>query len=238
MSTDLDLEERLARIGDQLDHLAREAGADTFEPSYVVRHRREASGARRLVLVAAVVLVVAAVIGGVAVLRGAPDTVDTTDQPGERVNPPDPSGGADLLSARPVLGQAVAATCETGWVPSSFGVCFRLGPAGFTADDVASARAVDQGGTWAVELTLAPESRDDANQMFDECAAAGPGCHGLVGGSGRGMVAFVVEGRVVSAPTIQAPGLADGELLLVLDGPGAGPGLARVEAERLATALD
>jgi preprotein translocase subunit SecD len=99
------------------------------------------------------------------------------------------------------------------------GVVYRLGPVVVSGADVASAHAVPRQVSneqaWAVELTLTPNGAD----RFGKATAA------MVGQS----LAIVVDGVVVSAPTIQGP-ITEGGIVITGD-------FSEEEADRLATAL-
>jgi preprotein translocase subunit SecD len=79
---------------------------------------------------------------------------------------------------------------------AGFGSSYRLGPAFFTEDQVASASAVspDDGLTWVVDLTL----DTDGTQGLETATM-----HAL-GVQPEGQIATVVDGRVVAAPVVQA----------------------------------
>ncbi|HSH23666.1 MAG TPA: protein translocase subunit SecD [Acidimicrobiales bacterium] len=79
-------------------------------------------------------------------------------------------------------------------------VLYRLGPAGSLGRDIAGAQAVLQptSGEWAVLLEFTEEGITSFNRIADACFNAQPTC-------ARGAVAIVLDGRVVSAPTVQNP---------------------------------
>lgn len=238
MTTDLDLNNRLTRVGDHLDDLARRANADAYDPINLHRQPARPSGPRPLIFAAAVVVATVALAGAaIALGRDGPGSVATTDRPTDQAAKTALSE-SELLGAHPVLGQAIADTCEPGWVPSAFGACFLLGPAGFTRLDVTEARAADQDGTWGVAVRVTESARPVANRMFNACFAASAACPEVLGSTGHGAVAFVSKGRVIAVPTIQAASLADDEMLVLPGGLGADDtGLTRREAETLAAAL-
>lgn len=231
MTPDHDLMDRLTRVGDHLDDLARRADADVYDP-FALRRTTRPQPRRHLLAVAAVVIAVGLVGGFVAVGKQHGETVVGTGQPSGS------TAQARLLSAHPVIGQAIADTCKPGWVPSGFGVCFLLGPASFTAADVAQARAINQQGAWGLSISLTGSTRPAANRMFDACFDAGAACPDLGGSTGHGVVAFVSDGQVIAVPAIQALSLADHELQILPGGRGArDTGLTRSEAEALAARL-
>ena len=150
------------------------------------------------------------------------------------------------LTFRPVLVPMVP--CESGAAstipvtgsdllpvddPAIPGSCDQVGPVGFDGTAIATATATaaaDAGGAdgWQVVVEVAEASRDQAAALFDGCFAADPTCPDT--GPGHGQVAVVLDDRVVSAPSVAAAGLADGEL--VISGT-----FTRAEAEDLAAIL-
>ena len=92
-------------------------------------------------------------------------------------------------------------------------VCYTLGPAGATGADLEDAHAALSGSmTWGVEVSARPSSAAAMNDLFNACYAADPSCPamGTDGtGTGRGQLAIVVDGEVVSAPAVNGPDLAD-----------------------------
>ncbi len=148
--------------------------------------------------------------------------------------------GPARLAFHPVLDAAVgcATTPESPLdevvlpvAPPQPGPCARLGPAAFDGTAVAEAEAVASAagdGTWQVAVTIAVDGRGAAGALFDACAEAAPTCPD--DGSGHGRVAVVVDGAVVSSPSVASVGLAEDELVV------AGT-FTRAEAEDLAASL-
>ncbi len=76
------------------------------------------------------------------------------------------------------------------------GSTYRLGPAFFTEDQVASASAVspDDGLTWVVDLTLDADGTKGLESATNRALGVQP----------EGRIATVVDGRVVAAPVVRA----------------------------------
>ncbi len=79
-------------------------------------------------------------------------------------------------------------------------VLYRLGPAGSLGRDIAGAQAVfnPTSSKWAVLLEFTEEGITRFNQIADACFNGLPTC-------AQGRVAIVLDGRVVSAPSVQNP---------------------------------
>ncbi len=88
-------------------------------------------------------------------------------------------------------------------------VLYQLSPAGALGRDVSDAQAVfAQGQTeWSVLLTFTSEGLERFNQLAEACFNAQPTC-------ARGAVAIVLDGTVVSDPTIQEPQFASNEVTI------------------------
>ena len=165
-----------------------------------------------------------------------PGAPTSSPDPGDRLGPDSPA----RLTFRPVLEAAVGcattpeAPLDEAVLPVADpapGPCARVGPIGFDGTAVAEAEVARSGagdGTWQVIVTIAPDGRAAAGALFDACAEAGPSCPD--DGSGHGRVAVVVDGEVVSSPTVTSTGLADDAVAVAGD-------LTRAEAEDLAASL-
>jgi preprotein translocase subunit SecD len=105
-------------------------------------------------------------------------------------------------------------------------VCHELAPAALSGSIVASARAVEDGvGSWVVELELrpGPTGLDAFNGIAASCFERRTECP-------TGQVAVVLDDRVVSAPSIQAPSFE-------ADGISIAGNFTPADAERLAIVL-
>jgi preprotein translocase subunit SecD len=96
-------------------------------------------------------------------------------------------------------------SCETAGEASIAGVgsageaCFVLGDPVVTEVDVESAEAVDDGvGGWVVDLVLTEEGIEPFNETAADCFEARATCP-------SSQMAIVVDGEVLSAPSIQTP---------------------------------
>lgn len=82
---------------------------------------------------------------------------------------------------------------------------YTLGAVGMEGDALNESSAVlDPRDGWIVTTSVRPEFRDQGSALFDGCAMADPSCPGRA-------VAIVLDGEVLSAPTVQETGLASSE---------------------------
>lgn len=81
---------------------------------------------------------------------------------------------------------------------------YTLGPVGMEGDGLNEASAVLQQGEWIVSTSVKSDFREPATALFDGCATGDPACPG-------GAVAIVLDGQVLSAPTVRETGLASSE---------------------------
>ncbi len=107
---------------------------------------------------------------------------------------------AQLVHDRPC--DEVVAVATTDVDPAALapgdGTCFDLGEGLDGATAVESARAELLAGGWVVSLVLTSDGIDDFNAVASECFQSTPACP-------AGQLAIVVDGTVVSAPSIQVP---------------------------------
>jgi preprotein translocase subunit SecD len=86
---------------------------------------------------------------------------------------------------------------------------YTLGPVGFTGEALSSADAVLES-EWAVSVDVKGGSRDEANAAFNACFNNTPECPSTAtgNGEGRGSIAIVLDGEVLSAPAVNGADLA------------------------------
>lgn len=165
----------------------------------------------------------------------APTTTTTTAPPTTTTAPPPtttttapPSDGATTTTTTPtdVTGSATsgctegielsdeaiaaAGTVPEGGVisPSQDGTTiYVLGPVGFTGDALRSAEATIQE-QWTVSAEVRGSRQDEANAAFNACFNGEPTCPPLGQGEVSGAIAIVLDGQVISAPTVNAQNLA------------------------------
>jgi hypothetical protein len=108
-------------------------------------------------------------------------------------------------------------------------LCYEVGPVGADGTDLGRAKAaLEADGHWAVTVRARPASVHAMNELFDLCFQGKPSCPPPDGAPiAQGSVAIVVDGRVLSAPTVNGLHLADDDFLLTGN-------LDRTEARRLA----
>jgi preprotein translocase subunit SecD len=105
----------------------------------------------------------------------------------------------DLAEAEVVLpGEA-----EEGEEP----LLYRLSPAGALGRDISDAQAVFDQTQWSVLLTFTADGLQRFSQIAEACFNAQPTC-------ARGAVAIVLDGTVVSAPTVQEPTFTDEQVTI------------------------
>lgn len=187
------------------------------------------------------------VVGALAACSGgAGDTADTvgpadgsaTTTDGAAPTQPAEPGSAAAVELRPVI--AGPQPCDAldpeatvlPILPEIPGAaCVEVGPTAIDGTDLARAEATlggSSGDEWVVEVDVAEGARDDANAVFDACVARDPSCP-------TALVAIVIDGEVVSAPSVTETGLAD--LPFVISGGRAG-GFSQAEAEGLAERIE
>lgn len=169
--------------------------------------------------------------GGSAATTTASTTPSSTTVPA--------TGGSDVpairhATFRPVLSSvpcsAASAEERTALVPDDNGLCYRLGPATFGSEVVEHASSDVSSGTWTVQVTIKTADQATVDALLDACYRGDPTCP--AGEGGHGAIAVVADGtRVVSAPTIQAEGLA--QVGLQVSG-----SFTRNEADDLASAFN
>ena len=130
-----------------------------------------------------------------AVGDGGGSTTTGCGSSGVTVTPPAdtaglPEGGVNLLS-------------EDGTV------IYSLGPVAVEGDALSKAEAVLNDGEWQVVTAVKRSFQDEANEAFNACYGGAATCPGTDGG--QGAIAIVLDGVVLSAPTVQGPDLASGE---------------------------
>ncbi|MCB0976814.1 MAG: protein translocase subunit SecD [Acidimicrobiales bacterium] len=118
--------------------------------------------------------------------------------------------------------------------PSQDGqAAYLLGPVGFSGDALSSANATIQQGQWQVLVKVKSSQKAKANAAFNACYSGQPTCPGSSsssGQSGSGAIAIVLDGEVISAPTVNGANLADKEFTI-------SGGFSESEAKELALVL-
>lgn len=94
-------------------------------------------------------------------------------------------------------------------VYSGDGQRYLLGPALFDGTVLSSAEAQldSQTGQWEVNVKVKQRDKKKVNDAFNECYAGKPNCPPIRtgdGGTQRGAIAMVLDGNVISAPTVNA----------------------------------
>jgi preprotein translocase subunit SecD len=114
-------------------------------------------------------------------------------------------------------------------VPSKDGtLLYTLGPVGFTGDALSKAEAALQE-TWAVNVSVKGSKRSEANAAFNACYNGAATCPAQ-NSEGRGAIAIVLDGEVLSAPAVNGPDLASGNFTISGD-------FTQSEAKELALVL-
>lgn len=147
-----------------------------------------------------------------------PSATTTTTPPG-----PVPAD----LQFRPVLGEtACSDPTNTPPVPAGSSLpagpiipdlagdrCFTVGPAGLDGTSFSRAQAspTSDPANWQVTVRVADLNRGRANALFNACFERRPTCPPGVP-ERRGVLAIVLDGRVIAAPEVIAADLADRDL--------------------------
>jgi preprotein translocase subunit SecD len=141
------------------------------------------------------------VVGQTAELRFRPvvEVVPTEQGPGT------PPTTAPLTPTPREEDQADAEVVLPGETDQGQPALLRLGPAGALGRDVAGAQATFQTSRWAVDLEFTGEGIGQFNQLAAACFSAQPPCQAR-------KVAIVLDSRVVSSPTVQAPEFSAGDV--------------------------
>ncbi|MGN6694394.1 MAG: protein translocase subunit SecD [Aquihabitans sp.] len=114
-------------------------------------------------------------------------------------------------------------------VPSKDGtLLYTLGPVGFTGDALSKAEAALQE-SWAVNVSVRGSKKTEANAAFNACYNGEPTCPAQTS-DGRGSIAIVLDGEVLSAPAVNGPDLASGNFTISGD-------FDQAEAKELALVL-
>lgn len=109
--------------------------------------------------------------------------------------------------------------------PSADGtLCYTLGPSAGDGSDLEVRNILVQAGTWVVQVEAVGPGRRSLGTLFDSCFEGRAGCPG-----DPGAVAILLDDVVVSAPDVQAGGLAEEPFVIAT--------LDEVEAGRLAAAI-
>ncbi|MCU1372387.1 MAG: hypothetical protein JWO77_3581 [Ilumatobacteraceae bacterium] len=100
-------------------------------------------------------------------------------------------------------------------VPGADGtLCYVLGPAAGDGADLRDAKVYADGA--GIEVAVREESVAALNEMFDACYEATAACP-PASTEGRGYVAIVIDGRVISVPASNDPELASTPLVITGD---------------------
>ena len=84
-----------------------------------------------------------------------------------------------------------------------------LGPVGAEGTAVGSAEAaLDQNSSWVVNITIKGKFQSQVNKLYNACHNGVSTCPAAQGAGGLGRIAIVLDGKVVSAATVNALDLA------------------------------
>ncbi len=113
------------------------------------------------------------------------------------------------------LGEASTTTVVDDTVPALDGtLCYVLGAEAGNGTDVADAKVYADG--VGIEVVVRDGSVDTLNELFNACFEATDTCPAS-SSAGRGYVAIVVDGRVISTPAIEAADLASSPFVITGD---------------------
>lgn len=88
---------------------------------------------------------------------------------------------------------------------------YQLGPVGFEGSALSKAEAGLSNGSWQVNVSVKSKDKAKANAVFNACYQAGATCPPSgadESNTPRGAIAIVLDGKVISAPTVNGPDLA------------------------------
>lgn len=131
---------------------------------------------------------------------------------------PATAGSTSSCSDSNVAGGAAAGSTTTTTAPPADGtvtvpsddgaLLYTLGPLGFSGDALSKATAtLSNGGGWEVNVAVKGSKVAQANTAFNECYSGGTSCPAQ-SSDGRGAIAIVLDGQVLSAPAVNGPDLA------------------------------
>lgn len=195
-------------------------------------HSRQQRPRARLgvaILAGGLALVVALVAVSVVLFAGSDDDsapgdsasteIDPDDEPAAEPN--EPTAKVELRRVEKVFKRSVDCEAPGIWCSQSGGG-YRLGPAELRTKDIVSAEArISDYGDFVVGVTLSEEGAERFEAVTTELAEN----TGI-----EAQLAIVVNGRVISAPTVQGP-IPGGEIDIAAE-------YTQQEAERLAEAID
>ena len=138
------------------------------------------------------------VVGDTTTTTAAPGTSGTSSSCSDGATG---GGGPTTTTAVPVEGAGTQFPSEDG------SQLYSLGPVGFTGDVLSKATASLDQGEWTVNVSVKGGQKDRANAAFNECFAGGPTCPAQ-NAEGRGAIAIVLDGEVLSAPAVNGQDLA------------------------------
>ncbi len=94
---------------------------------------------------------------------------------------------------------------------------YQLGPVGFEGSALSKAEAGLSNGQWQVNVTVKGKDKNKANETFNACYQASATCPPSGAddkGTPRGAIAIVLDGKVISAPTVNGPDLASDQFTI------------------------
>jgi preprotein translocase subunit SecD len=153
----------------------------------------------------------------------------TTTTTGDTTTTTAASGSTSSCGSSGVTAPTVSTTTAPGTpagattLPSEDGSqIYTLGPIGFTGDVLSGAKAsLDNSGEWVVNVSVKGSQKGKANASFNDCYNGAAGCPPLRAGEGgaqRGAIAIVLDGKVISAPSVNGPDLASGSQGFTISG--------------------
>lgn len=169
---------------------------------------------------------------------GAPSTTapPATSAPGTTAaaaTPPTTALDAATATAPPTTQLQVP---EGSDVFTGDGNRYLMGPVEFEGSVLSDAQAqLGQNGTWEVNVTIKGKDKAMVNKAFNACYAGDSTCPAVrAGGSGqpRGVIGMVLDGKVISAPTVDAIDLPKNPQGFVISG-----SFTKTTAEQLALQL-
>jgi len=144
----------------------------------------------------------------------APGDTTTTTSPADPVESSSCGGGTTDGAGASTTTSTTAPGAPAGdQFPSEDGtLVYTLGPVGFTGDALSRANAALSNGEWLINVAVKGSEKTDANATFNECFSGGPACPSQGSADptqpSSGAIAIVLDGEVLSAPTVNGADLA------------------------------
>jgi len=145
-----------------------------------------------------------------------PGATTTTTAPGKTTKSASSCGSSGVTEG---TGSTPGATPGSTVFPSSDGqLLYTLGPVGLNGDALSSATAALSNSEWEVNVAVKGSEKAKANKFFNSCYQGAATCPAQTPASGndpgKGAIAIVLDGKVLSAPAVNGPDLASSQFTI------------------------